>query len=294
MSLMMELIKKDLLLQVETPVPQQDCIFSSNGRDDQQHITKISEEPQQDLGISYPMEDSEGNESQQEPISLDIPDCLVLDAIEKINEVRRGGVPAAFTTATTFATITTAFTTPTITFADRRGGAPAAFAARRGGAPAAFATRRGGRPAAFAVQRFLKQAENDAAVHFSDCMDCHANITLSCLESSSNGRDDQQHITKISEEPQQDLGISYPMEDSEGKESQQKPISLDIPDCLVLDAIEKINEEGWFSVTPEKIAKHIAVRVQVSFHCDVIIDSFCGVGGNSIQFALTGRKVTES
>ena len=41
--------------------------------------------------------------------------------------------------------------------------------------------------------------------------------------------------------------------------------------------------EGWFSVTPEKIAEHIAERCQ----CSVIVDAFCGVGGNCIQFAKT-------
>lgn len=45
-------------------------------------------------------------------------------------------------------------------------------------------------------------------------------------------------------------------------------------------------KEGWFSVTPEKIAEHIAFRCQ----CDVIIDAFCGCGGNAIQFALTCEK----
>ncbi|XP_062337062.1 trimethylguanosine synthase [Osmerus eperlanus] len=53
----------------------------------------------------------------------------------------------------------------------------------------------------------------------------------------------------------------------------------------------KMDHEGWFSVTPEKIAEHIALRVQESFHCDLIIDAFCGVGGNAIQFALTGKRV---
>ena len=42
-----------------------------------------------------------------------------------------------------------------------------------------------------------------------------------------------------------------------------------------------------FSVTPERIAEHIAVRCQ----CDLIVDAFCGVGGNSIQFALTCERV---
>ncbi|CAB4058826.1 TGS1 [Lepeophtheirus salmonis] len=43
----------------------------------------------------------------------------------------------------------------------------------------------------------------------------------------------------------------------------------------------------WFSVTPEKIAKHIAERCR----SDVIVDAFCGVGGNAIQFALTCNHV---
>jgi hypothetical protein len=35
-------------------------------------------------------------------------------------------------------------------------------------------------------------------------------------------------------------------------------------------------------VTPEKIARHIAWRCQ----CDLIVDAFCGAGGNAIQFAF--------
>ncbi|NXY01820.1 TGS1 synthase, partial [Pteruthius melanotis] len=53
----------------------------------------------------------------------------------------------------------------------------------------------------------------------------------------------------------------------------------------------KLDREGWFSVTPEKIAEHIAVRVSQSFNCDIIVDAFCGVGGNAIQFALTSKRV---
>ncbi|NP_079107.6 trimethylguanosine synthase isoform 1 [Homo sapiens] len=53
----------------------------------------------------------------------------------------------------------------------------------------------------------------------------------------------------------------------------------------------KLDREGWFSVTPEKIAEHIAGRVSQSFKCDVVVDAFCGVGGNTIQFALTGMRV---
>ncbi|XP_006871907.1 PREDICTED: trimethylguanosine synthase [Chrysochloris asiatica] len=53
----------------------------------------------------------------------------------------------------------------------------------------------------------------------------------------------------------------------------------------------KLDREGWFSVTPEKIAEHIAGRVSESFRCDIVVDAFCGVGGNTIQFALAGKRV---
>ncbi|XP_052073748.1 trimethylguanosine synthase-like isoform X2 [Mytilus californianus] len=49
----------------------------------------------------------------------------------------------------------------------------------------------------------------------------------------------------------------------------------------------KMDREGWFSVTPEKIAEHIADRCR----CDIIVDAFCGVGGNAIQFAFTCNHV---
>ncbi|KAI9269901.1 RNA cap guanine-N2 methyltransferase-domain-containing protein [Sporodiniella umbellata] len=48
-----------------------------------------------------------------------------------------------------------------------------------------------------------------------------------------------------------------------------------------------MDKEGWFSVTPERIAQQIAGRCQ----SDVIIDAFCGCGGNSIQFAMTCHRV---
>ncbi|KAK0068702.1 trimethylguanosine synthase [Biomphalaria pfeifferi] len=49
----------------------------------------------------------------------------------------------------------------------------------------------------------------------------------------------------------------------------------------------KLDKESWFSVTPESIAAHIAERCQ----CDIIVDAFCGAGGNTIQFAFTCNKV---
>jgi len=48
-----------------------------------------------------------------------------------------------------------------------------------------------------------------------------------------------------------------------------------------------LDEEGWYSVTPERVANQIAERCR----CDTILDAFCGVGGNAIAFAKTCERV---
>ncbi|KAK4267671.1 hypothetical protein QN277_024423 [Acacia crassicarpa] len=50
----------------------------------------------------------------------------------------------------------------------------------------------------------------------------------------------------------------------------------------------QMDEEGWFSVTPEEIAIKHAERCTEH---QVVIDAFCGVGGNAIQFARKGCHV---
>ncbi|KAI9219278.1 RNA cap guanine-N2 methyltransferase-domain-containing protein [Blastocladiella britannica] len=49
----------------------------------------------------------------------------------------------------------------------------------------------------------------------------------------------------------------------------------------------RMDEQGWFSVTPEPIAQYLAERCR----CDTILDLFAGVGGNAIQFAETCEQV---
>ncbi|KAH8336575.1 hypothetical protein KR074_009361 [Drosophila pseudoananassae] len=49
----------------------------------------------------------------------------------------------------------------------------------------------------------------------------------------------------------------------------------------------RLDRESWFSVTPEKIAKQTSRRLA----CDLIVDAFCGCGGNAIQFANTCGRV---
>ncbi|CAG9531802.1 unnamed protein product [Cercopithifilaria johnstoni] len=51
-----------------------------------------------------------------------------------------------------------------------------------------------------------------------------------------------------------------------------------------------MDREGWYSVTPERIAAHIADRVVIMKDA-IVLDGFAGVGGNCIQFALKGAYV---
>lgn len=48
----------------------------------------------------------------------------------------------------------------------------------------------------------------------------------------------------------------------------------------------KLDRESWFSVTPEKVAAYTAERCKA----DIVIDGFCGCGGNTIQLAKTCMK----
>ncbi|KAK9471356.1 RNA cap guanine-N2 methyltransferase-domain-containing protein [Dipodascopsis tothii] len=46
-----------------------------------------------------------------------------------------------------------------------------------------------------------------------------------------------------------------------------------------------LNEESWFSATPEPIARSIAEHFANACNPRVVVDAFCGAGGNTIQFA---------
>ncbi|XP_005105527.1 uncharacterized protein LOC101862205 [Aplysia californica] len=49
----------------------------------------------------------------------------------------------------------------------------------------------------------------------------------------------------------------------------------------------QLDDESWYSVTPEAIAAYTALRCKGK----TVIDGFCGAGGNSIQFAKHGCRV---
>jgi len=48
-----------------------------------------------------------------------------------------------------------------------------------------------------------------------------------------------------------------------------------------------LDEQSWFSVTPEPIAARISQRCR----SNVVLDAYCGAGGNAIQFAFTCQHV---
>ncbi|PAA82187.1 hypothetical protein BOX15_Mlig033998g6 [Macrostomum lignano] len=51
----------------------------------------------------------------------------------------------------------------------------------------------------------------------------------------------------------------------------------------------QLDREAWFSVTPQRIARHQAERLKCP---GILIDAFCGAGGNVIQFAqLSGHVI---
>ena len=46
----------------------------------------------------------------------------------------------------------------------------------------------------------------------------------------------------------------------------------------------QLDPEGWYSVTPEVIANHVAQRVASLGNKLIVLDAFCGCGGNAIAF----------
>jgi trimethylguanosine synthase len=52
-----------------------------------------------------------------------------------------------------------------------------------------------------------------------------------------------------------------------------------------------MTDTAWYGVTQERVAAKIAGHVALTapVHRSILIDAFCGVGGNTIAFALSGR-----
>ncbi len=48
-----------------------------------------------------------------------------------------------------------------------------------------------------------------------------------------------------------------------------------------------LDEESWYSVTPEVVADYVSSKVVA----DVVLDAFCGAGGDTIKLATTCKQV---
>lgn len=69
-------------------------------------------------------------------------------------------------------------------------------------------------------------------------------------------------------------------------ESQRHRLFHRFDEGIRMDAV------SWYSVTPEKIAAHIARRFRAALPPGAaVVDAFCGAGGNAIQFAGEGLWV---
>jgi trimethylguanosine synthase len=85
-----------------------------------------------------------------------------------------------------------------------------------------------------------------------------------------------------------DKSVQNPFDRSVQKYWHQRRRLFSRFDCGI-----QLDEEGWFSVTPEQIADHVATRTvdlyrQIytsSASGLIVLDAFCGCGGNSIAFA---------
>ncbi|KAI0057341.1 S-adenosyl-L-methionine-dependent methyltransferase, partial [Artomyces pyxidatus] len=81
--------------------------------------------------------------------------------------------------------------------------------------------------------------------------------------------------------------VTYYTEASQVPDHLQKYFSQRTRFFSLYDSGCLLDDEGWYSVTPEAVADQIAERCR----CTTILDAFCGVGGNAIAFARTCERV---
>lgn len=125
--------------------------------------------------------------------------------------------------------------------------------------------------------------------------------------SSSDSEDGEDLLTMENNENEALHGVqSGSVKKKKRRQRQIKKLKARMPECMQEDNNKmvkywvkrfslfsrfdqgiRLDRESWFSVTPEKIAKQTARRLA----CDVIVDAFCGCGGNAIQFANTCGRV---
>ncbi|KAM8701938.1 hypothetical protein ACLKA7_007975 [Drosophila subpalustris] len=121
---------------------------------------------------------------------------------------------------------------------------------------------------------------------------------------SESDSDSDSSFLNMPEDTDKDLALHSVQSRSIKKKKRQKATRGKIPEYMQNSTMLKywfkrfslfsrfdrgilLDHESWFSVTPEKIAKQTALRLA----SDVVVDAFCGCGGNAIQFANTCGRV---
>lgn len=136
------------------------------------------------------------------------------------------------------------------------------------------------------VKEFLQSKEDMAQSKVSDSREESEVSEERLCDLPSSSQDENQKIDLIAKYQDfsvEDLDMESQKEDPDIAKYWYQRYRL----FSLFDDGIKMDKEGWFSVTPERIAQHIAERCR----CDLIIDAFCGVGGNAIQFAFTCERV---
>ena len=150
------------------------------------------------------------------------------------------------------------------------------------------------------VKEFLSVNEEDSETSSSESeTELEWPDEVSSLEVKSRGADTEGHSNVITPSPSA-FGAAVlvdgkPLEEGQAAALDKIPVSPELAKYWqqryrlfsLFDEGIKMDKEGWYSVTPERIAEHIAERCR----CDLIVDAFCGVGGNAIQFAFTCERV---
>eukprot|EP00929_Paragymnodinium_shiwhaense_P063287 TRINITY_DN31624_c0_g1_i1.p1 TRINITY_DN31624_c0_g1~~TRINITY_DN31624_c0_g1_i1.p1 ORF type:complete len:654 (-),score=179.14 TRINITY_DN31624_c0_g1_i1:43-2004(-) len=118
--------------------------------------------------------------------------------------------------------------------------------------------------------------EDSAAAHAEDCADaCLLHITETLLV----------HYTKRAPAVAQKAGSTLAPDASAGIDEKYWKRRYNY--FSRFDEGVRMDPAGWFEVTPESVARHIADRMKYG----LVVDGTCGVGGNAIQFALSSDRV---
>ncbi|XP_013875836.1 trimethylguanosine synthase isoform X2 [Austrofundulus limnaeus] len=157
-----------------------------------------------------------------------------------------------------------------------------------------------------AVDEESSASESSLDETTGECSSHTTAFTTGSVEEEEVGAEQDEHLSLQTPETCEELSGGHKKKPKKKKRRKKHPVPPEMaadPELAKywaqryrlfsrFDEGIRLDREGWFSVTPERIAEHIALRVdQIFSSSQLVIDAFCGVGGNAIQFALTGKRV---